>query len=94
MLDYKKISECNSAEYCQGWNEAMNEIIPSIFMKVKCIDDSGIFSDRLNAGEEYYIDVTSLYVDYDGDSLVSAYRSQSRSEYIGQVSLNRFTNLF
>lgn len=93
MIDYKKISECSSVEYCQGWNEAMNEITRSIFIKVKCIDNFGAFSDRLDVGVEYYIDTTSLYIDYEGDSYASIYRTCGKSDYIGQASLNRFTNL-
>lgn len=93
MIDYKKISECSSVEYCQGWNEAMNEIIPNVFMKVRCIDNSGTFYDRLEVDEEYYIDVTSLYVDCEGDSFVSLYKTRGKSNYIGQVRLSRFTNL-
>lgn len=93
MIDYKKISECDSIEYCQGWNEAMNEAVLNRFMPAECIGVSEIFKDRVTVGMKYLVDRYSIYMDHDGDVFGAVYNPESMKSPIGTMYLKNFKSI-
>lgn len=93
MIDYKKVSECESLAYCQGWNEAVNAIIADRFMVVECIGVSKVFKGRVNVGERYLIDRDSIYIDHDGDVFGSVYKMDDHLVSIGNMYLKNFKSV-
>lgn len=91
MIDYKKISECSSVEYCKGWNDAVVEITTTRFIPVKCVSNRKAFESQIVIGEKYRIDKGSLHIDGDGDVFVDVYGFGYN--FIAHMNINHFVGI-
>lgn len=95
MLDFKKMSENYSADYCKGWNDAVYEFIKSNnrFSVIKCIRVSDAFAGKVYKGAEYFLDKTSVRMDDDGLVLGYVYGTTNTKEPIGLMNISNFKSV-
>lgn len=60
--------------------------------KVICINERNAISrqPQIIAGKEYYLDLSSVNGDFEGDWYGEIYSDKNKSEYIGHLKLNHF----
>lgn len=61
------------------------------YVRILCIKERPSCIDGIHKGEVVYADITSLYIDSDGDTFMEVYDSFGR--YIGMCNMKRFKSI-
>ncbi len=58
--------------------------------KIVCINENGFTRDLVELGEIYYVDISDIFGDNDGEWYGTIYRDERRKERIGRFRLRHF----
>lgn len=61
------------------------------YMRILCIKERPSCVDGIHKGEVVYADITSLYIDSDGDTFMEVY--DAFGKYMGNCSMKRFQSV-
>jgi len=63
-------------------------------MYVTCISIRNNYPDQVTIGENYYIDLNSIYIDGDGDTFADVYKDREKQQSIGYLALKHFRSMW
>ncbi len=59
--------------------------------KVECINERDIsLLNKVKRGKIYYLDLSSIYGDFEGDWYGKVYEDDKKNEYVGRFKLSHF----
>lgn len=62
-------------------------------MKVKCVNERETMISNITIGKCYFLDISTVYGDSEGDWFGKIYVDENRSQYIGIINLNHFSTV-